>query len=313
MVSERITIGALARRSGVPVKTLRFYSDEGLLPPAGRTASGYRVYGEDAVVRLDLIRTLREAGLGIAAIKAIFARDLTLTEALRLRLDAVEAHIASLQHIAAALRAALRSEPTEADIRRLCTVTRLTTEGRKAVIERFYQRVSEGVPHDDSWKRQVMAANKPTLPDEPTPEQLDAWIELAELVQDEGFVAAMRASAAEAWNDGLDLAAQQQVHQESSAAARGLLDRGVSPTAPEARPVVERLVAGLAAAMGKPDDAAFRAALLAQSQRHDPRTARYWELVAILKGQPPRSGAHEEWRWLSAAVAHHLAADGARG
>lgn len=125
MVSERITIGALARRSGVPVKTLRFYSDEGLLPPAGRTASGYRVYGEDAVVRLDLIRTLREAGLGIAAIKAIFARDLTLTEALRLRLDAVEAHIASLQHIAAALRAALRSEPTEADIRRLCTVTRL--------------------------------------------------------------------------------------------------------------------------------------------------------------------------------------------
>ena len=44
MVNERITIGALARRSGVPVKTLRFYSDEGLLPPVGRTRSGYRVY-----------------------------------------------------------------------------------------------------------------------------------------------------------------------------------------------------------------------------------------------------------------------------
>ena len=137
MVNERITIGALARRSGVPVKTLRFYSDEGLLPPAGRTRSGYRVYAEDAAVRLDLIRTLREAGLGIAAIKAIFARDMSLAEALRLRLSAVEAHIVSLQQVAAALRAALRSEPDEADIRRLCTVTRLTTEERKAVIERF--------------------------------------------------------------------------------------------------------------------------------------------------------------------------------
>lgn len=307
MVSERITIGVLARRSGVPVKTLRFYSDEGLLPPAGRTRSGYRVYAEDAVVRLDLIRTLREAGLGIAAIKAIFARDMTLAEALRLRLDAIEAHITSLQHVAAALRAALRSEPTEADIRRLCTVTRLTTEERKAVIERFYERVSEGVPIDDTWKRQMMAASTPTLPDEPTPQQLDAWIELAEIVQDEGFISKMRASAAETWNAGFDVAAHQRVSQEAGAAARALLDRGVPPTDEAARPVAERLVAGLAAAMSKADDAEFRATLLAKSRDHDPRATRYWELVAILKGEPPRSAANEEWHWLNAAVAHHLA------
>lgn len=307
MVNERITIGALARRSGVPVKTLRFYSDEGLLPPVGRTLSGYRVYAEDAVVRLDLIRTLREAGLGIAAIKAIFARDVTLAEALRLRLSAIETHIVSLQHIAAALRAALRSEPNQADIRRLCTVTRLTTEERKAVIERFYERVSEGVPIDDTWKRQMMQASAPTLPEVPTPEQLDAWIELAEIVQDETFIKKMRDAAAETWNSGFDLAAHQRVSQEANAAARELIDRGVAPTDAAARPVVERMAAGLAAAMSKPDTPAWRATLHEKSQGHDPRASRYWELVAILKGQPPQGGQNEEWHWLNTAAAHHLA------
>lgn len=309
MVNERITIGALARRSGVPVKTLRFYSDEGLLPPVGRTRSGYRVYAEDAIVRLDLIRTLREAGLAIAAIKAILARDMTLAEALRLRLGAVEAHIASLQHIAAALRATLRSEPEPADIRRLSTVTRITSDQRKAIIERFHQQISEGVPIDDTWKRQVMQASTPTLPEVPTPEQLDAWIELTELVQDEAFVATMRAAAAETWNSGFDAVVHQRVSHEAHAAARELIARGVAPTDAAARAVVDRMAAGLAAARGEPDTPAWRATLHEKSRGHDPRTTRYWQLAAILKGEPPQGGPGEEWHWLNAAVAHQLAPD----
>ncbi|MDC0718041.1 helix-turn-helix domain-containing protein [Nannocystis bainbridge] len=309
MVNERITIGALARRSGVPVKTLRFYSDEGLLPPVGRTHSGYRVYAEDAIVRLDLIRTLREAGLAIAAIKAILARDMTLAEALRLRLGAVEAHIASLQHIAAALRATLRSEPEPADIRRLSTVTRITSDQRKAIIERFHQQISEGVPIDDTWKRQVMQASTPTLPEVPTPEQLDAWIELTELVQDEAFVATMRAAAAETWNSGFDAVVHQRVSHEAHAAARELIARGVAPTDAAARAVVDRMAAGLAAARGEPDTPAWRATLHEKSRGHDPRTTRYWQLAAILKGEPLQGGPGEEWHWLNAAVAHQLAPD----
>lgn len=307
MASERITIGALARRSGVPVKTLRFYSDEGLLPPSDRTSGGYRVYGDEAVLRLDLIRTLREAGLGIAAIKAILARELSLGDALRLRLTAVEAHIVSLQQVAAALRASLRSEPNQDDLRRLCTVTRLTNEERKAVIERFYARVSEAVPIDEDWKRGIMEASAPRLPDDPTPAQLDAWIELAEIVQDEGFIANMRKSAAETWGPGFDLAAHQRASAEATAAARALIDRGVAPNADDARPVVDRLVLGLAGAMGKPADDEFRRATHEKYTHHDPRAARYWELVAILAGREHQQWAHEEWKWLTAAMAHHLA------
>src|SRR5262245_18580124 len=125
MSNERLTIGELSRRTGVPVKTLRFYSDEGLLPLAGRTGSGYRLYAVEALERIGLIRTLRGAGLSIGSIKKVLNREMPLADALRLRLAAVEAHIASLQRVGAALRAALQGEPSENDLKRIYAVTRL--------------------------------------------------------------------------------------------------------------------------------------------------------------------------------------------
>src|SRR5690606_26079513 len=107
MSTRTYTIGEASRLSGVPVRTLRFYSDEGLLPPAARTESGYRVYTDGDLVRLDLIRALREAGLGLDAIRQVIARRLTLGDALRLRLAALESEIAAKRRIAATLRAAL--------------------------------------------------------------------------------------------------------------------------------------------------------------------------------------------------------------
>ena len=50
-----LTIGELARSAGLTAKTVRFWSDQGLLPPAGRTPAGYRLYGPDALGRLGLI------------------------------------------------------------------------------------------------------------------------------------------------------------------------------------------------------------------------------------------------------------------
>src|SRR5262249_117970 len=101
MGKQRLPIGDVAKRTGIPVKTLRFYSDEGLGPRSGRSGSGYRLYSEEDIAKLDLVRTLREAGLGLSIIRAVLQRDMTLAEALELRLAAVEAHIASLRHVAA--------------------------------------------------------------------------------------------------------------------------------------------------------------------------------------------------------------------
>lgn len=308
MAKRRLTIGELSRRVGVPVKTLRFWSDEGVLPFAERSAAGYRLYGDEALARLELIRTLREAGVGIDAIRRLLRRDVTLAEVLRLQLGAVEAHIASLQRVAASLRAALRNDhPDDDDIRRISAVTRLTNEERKAIIERFYNRVAEGIAIDEAWLRQMIEASAPKLPEGPTAAQLDAWIELAELVADPTFIDALRANAKEAWQHKVDLAALKRVNDEVAAEAGATRARGLAPTSPEAAAIVERYVAGLAEASQKPLTDAMRRGVRARFANHDPRAARYWELVATMNGTAPRAvGNVDDWRWIAAAVLHHL-------
>lgn len=67
------TIGELARATGLTVRTIRFWSDEGALPPVARSAGGYRLYDAASVARLELIRTLRELGLGLDAVHKVLA------------------------------------------------------------------------------------------------------------------------------------------------------------------------------------------------------------------------------------------------
>ncbi|GAA5004849.1 MerR family transcriptional regulator [Actinopolymorpha pittospori] len=63
-------ISQLAEHSGVPATTLRFYETAGLLP-AERTASGYRVYGEEAVERLAFISSAKLLGLALEEIRGL--------------------------------------------------------------------------------------------------------------------------------------------------------------------------------------------------------------------------------------------------
>ncbi len=62
-----LRISQLAERTGVPVTTLRFYEETGLLP-AGRTAAGYRIWNEDAVERLAFIGAAKRLGLPLEEI-----------------------------------------------------------------------------------------------------------------------------------------------------------------------------------------------------------------------------------------------------
>lgn len=307
MAHRGLSIGELSRRTATPVKTLRYYSDEGLLPPTGRTASGYRVYGEDAPLRLDLIRSLRDAGLGIDRIRAVLARELPLADALRVQLAAVEAHLASLKQVASALRAALRSEPTEHDLRRISAVTRLSNQERVAVIEAFFAEVAAGTAMDEGMQRTMIEASAPQLPDESSPEQLDAWIELLELLRDPDFIAMARRGARQVWTPQFDYAAYQRSADAMVAEARAAIAGGAGPATEEARAIVERCVAGFAAAMGEQPDAKFRRSLRDRFTQHDPRTLRYWQLIAVLKGRPPSADEwpDTEWRWFVAASMHH--------
>jgi len=302
-MAKRLTIGELSRRTGVPVKTIRFYSDEGLLPPAERSPSGYRLYAEEHVFRIDLIRTLREAGVGLEAIGRVLRSDLKLEEALRLRLGAIEAHVASLQRVAAALRAAIRSGATEADLRRLSMVTKLSNEERKKVIERFYEKVMDGFPAAKEWSRNMIEASIPDLPDDATPEQLDAWVELATLLEDASFVEATRANAVQFWSNDVDMLALQKIQGEFSREAAAARAGGVHPTSEEATAFVLRYIGKMAAAAGETDEQ-VTARMRAQ---YDRRAERYWELVAIMKGQARPEGQFADWQWFGEAMRHYLA------
>lgn len=64
-------IGAVAAHSGVSVKTIRFYCDQGLLQPSGRTEGHYRLFDASVYGELGLIRTLRGLELPLPTIKAV--------------------------------------------------------------------------------------------------------------------------------------------------------------------------------------------------------------------------------------------------
>jgi len=64
-----MTIGVLATRAGVSVRTLRYYDEIGLLAPGRHTAAGYRLYGAGDVARLQQIRSLQGIGFSLDEIQ----------------------------------------------------------------------------------------------------------------------------------------------------------------------------------------------------------------------------------------------------
>lgn len=66
-----LRIGEVARRTGLPVKTIRYYCDEGLLQPKDRSAGGYRLFDEENLAELTIIRALRAMDMSIPELTRI--------------------------------------------------------------------------------------------------------------------------------------------------------------------------------------------------------------------------------------------------
>jgi MerR family copper efflux transcriptional regulator len=116
-MARLLTIGRVARTTGVPAKTIRYYESLGVLPRPARTAAGYRHYTEQAVQRLAFVRRARALGLPPASLKALVAtldgdqRALVrprLTALVREQLSAVQRQITDLRHLRAELRRVLQ-------------------------------------------------------------------------------------------------------------------------------------------------------------------------------------------------------------
>ena len=66
-------ISTAARAAGLPVKTVRYYADIGLIPAPGRTDSGYRTYDDDAVRKLVFVRRARAFGFSIGECRELLS------------------------------------------------------------------------------------------------------------------------------------------------------------------------------------------------------------------------------------------------
>ncbi len=74
VLDKRLKIGEVAVRSGIPVKTIRYYEDLGLLAPTvERSDTGYRMFQMQALKRLEFIKRAQSLGLRLQEIQALLA------------------------------------------------------------------------------------------------------------------------------------------------------------------------------------------------------------------------------------------------
>lgn len=80
-----LTVGDLAKRTGVSVRTLHYYDEIGLLSPSHRTEAGYRLYGEADILRLQQIMSLRQTSFSLEQIrKCLEQSDFSLAHVISL-------------------------------------------------------------------------------------------------------------------------------------------------------------------------------------------------------------------------------------
>lgn len=298
--TTQIGIGELARRAGLTVRTVRFYSDAGVLPESGRTPAGYRLYDPEAVERARLLRTLRELGVDLPTVRRVLEGAEGLGEVAARHAAALDARIRDLRLRRGVLRAIAQEPDDPKEIEKMHELANLTAGERRRLIDDFLAEAFDGLP-DEVGVRGRMEAAPPDLPEDPTPEQVDAWIELARLVADPDF----RARAREMAVRGAEEAEEDAIGRSPIAAktvrkiAGEAVERGVQPDSAAGAEVLDRLLGEV----GEPRDRAALAARLTTFT--DRRIGRYWALVGSISGWPPVPDVIPAWEWFAAALRAH--------
>ncbi|MFE6406236.1 MerR family transcriptional regulator [Streptomyces sp. NPDC057837] len=295
-----LTIGALARATGLTVRTIRYWSDEGVLPPVARSEGGYRLYDAAAVARLELVRTLRELGLGLADVRRVLAGEATVAQVAAAHVVALDARIRSLKVTRAVLSTVAQRGSDAEETTLMNRLARLSAAERRRILEEFVDETFHGLDTADPVIRERMRSIAADLPDEPTPEQVDAWLELAEMLQDPGFRAEMRRVAESNAADhgrGSPAGASLWFSRRLVRLGAEARERGIAPGSPEAGPVLD-------AVLGTADPALVLDRLRSHATH---RVARYRELLAVVKGTGPEAAHREEFAWVVAALEARVA------
>ncbi|MCX5394797.1 MerR family transcriptional regulator [Streptomyces sp. NBC_00094] len=273
-----LSIGELAERAGTTVKTVRHYSDRGLLPEAGRSSGGHRRYGPEALDRLRLIRSLRTLGLPVPEVERALDRDDALEEVVTGQLRKVGSQLAALRWREASLTL-LRDCSAEERAERLRLVGAVPAPPDTAALVRFWRRILPArLP--GRVVSTVLDSVVPGLPREPSPGQVLAFARLHALVTDPRLDRVEFRSApplpAGTYRPEVLYEELAVAYASASSAQRA----GLAPGDGEA---LDCFVSAYAQASGVPDTPAFRQRLVGLLARSGgPVIQRYWKLAGGL-------------------------------
>lgn len=131
-------ISEVAKRTGLPASTIRYYESAGLIEPAERGSNGYRLYGEAEVERLEFIAGAKRLNLGLAEVRQLVAaRESNLCEhvqremrtVVEMRLAETRVQIAELVRLSGELHRAeerLSQPPSDGECSDACACSVLT-------------------------------------------------------------------------------------------------------------------------------------------------------------------------------------------
>ncbi|WP_415953706.1 MerR family transcriptional regulator [Streptomyces sp. KLOTTS4A1] len=290
------SIGELAEHARTTVKTVRFYSDRGLLPELPRSGGGHRRYGPEALDRMRLIRSLRGLGVPVAEVHRIVEeRAGALEDAVAGQLRSLGTRLTSLRWQEAALRL-VQEAPAAERADRLQLVGMLGSPPSTAPLARFWR----------GWLPARMPAKAtadfldvavPAPPDSPSTGQVLAFARLNALVsQPCGGPRAATQPAAHRAVGPRESALLYAGLVEAYELANREIRSGAEPYAGEA---LEAFVDTYATVSGHRDTPVFRQGL-ARELAADPRLDGYWELVSQVRTAPgarpePTPGASHDW------------------
>ena len=149
----------------------------------------------------------------------------------------------------------------------------------------------------------------PSLPDDPSTEQVDAWLELNDLLSNERLRRLLRAQAVDTGRTANFLrvrdepeiwrARENQIMGKAQAALR----QGLSPASSDGQQLADEYIAFMAWNRGLPDDATFRNEIRSMWVERE-LIDRFWHWVGVLNGHD--STAPAEYNWLASATALRL-------
>lgn len=240
--------------------------------------------------------TLRGPGIGLEAVRAVLDEHQTPADVASIHARALEDEIAGPRLRRAVLAAVTRRKPDKEEMRTMHDLARLTAAERERLVDAFVTDTFGG--RDTSAIGEHMRRATPALPDDPTSEQIDAWIEVAE----SSLRTKASAGGGARWPRPANSRRRTRVRTAvpssrppSASTPAPRWPRGNDPASDEAEAVLARLVPG--------SDALERAALAARLRVFtDECVERYWQLVGVINGWPPFPPATPAFLWFIDAL-----------